>query len=566
MLRSAVLSFLVVAAVFAVVGCGESEPEAVSPTRESTVVEEATIGAEAAPTQPASGQPRFGGTLRIVSQASVTTLDPIFTNAYVPEAIAQHFYETPFGFDRDLNPKARMVDTWEASSDGKTYTFTLREGLRFHNGNLVTVEDAAVSLNRWLGGPGPSASFLRNFVVGEEAFVASEGGQSFQLLLKESFGAVLITLANSDIPAVVMPKELSSVPASQEVLDRTGSGVYKFVRWEQGDRVVLERFDGYVSRDEPPDHMAGGTTAYLDGLIWLEIPDEETKIAGLETGEWDVVDGAGLDFYVRTSSNPEVRVPVYKPGHRSNVILNPNIAPFGNAEAEAPPGERLTAQAIAGRQAVATGVNIESVEASLGPPDLWDLCDAIYYCGTPLESHAGTEYYNRNDKARAKQFLEESGYGGETIVLLNPTDYGTITPTGVVLQQELQAIGFDVDMPANDWATVVTTFTTKTDNWHALASWTVHWCCGNPITDEAAAGGTSFWPNIPRVQELRLAWAKATDAAEKSKYLDELQVLLYQQVEIVYLGIFYSIFPHTAALHDFEVRAIPFYANTWLER
>ncbi|MBM3944573.1 MAG: hypothetical protein FJ317_03670, partial [SAR202 cluster bacterium] len=515
------------------------------------------------PTTP-SGDDRYGGTLRIVSQASVTTLDPLWSLAYVPVAIATHIYDTPFGWDSDLNPQPRMVESWSVSQDAKTYTFTLRNGLRFHDGSPVTSDDMVTSLARWLSSAGPHASFARKFVA-DPAF-RKVNDRTFELVLNEGYGAVLSNLGSPDQPPVVMPQSAASVPFTEQVTNRIGSGPYKFVRWEQGDRVVLERNEDYVARSEPTNYFAGATTPYIDQLIWLEIPDEETKIAGLETSEWDFVDGAGLDFYARVNSNSDLSVQLYKPGHRSNIILNPNVAPFGNPESEAPPGERLTPQAIAGRQALATGIDVEEVEASLGPRDLWILCHSIYYCGTPLESDAGAEYYNRNDKELAAEYLTQSGYAGETIVLLNPTDYGTITPTGIVIRQEMQQIGFNVDMPANDWATVVTTFTTKTDNWHALASWTVHWCCGDPIADEAAAGETTFWPKIPKVQELREAWAKATDPAEKKRLLDELQTTLYEQVVIVYLGIFYSLFPHTNDLKGIQVKAFPYFAGTWLER
>ncbi|MDA1189956.1 MAG: ABC transporter substrate-binding protein, partial [Chloroflexi bacterium] len=507
---------------------------------------------------------RYGGNLRIVSQASITTLDPLWSLAYVPVAVATHIYDTPFGWDSTLNPQPRMVGSWSVSSDAKTYTFVLRDGLRFHDDTPVTAEDVAVSLTRWISSAGPHASFARNFAA-DPAFRAKDAN-TFEFVLTEGYGAVLSNLGSPDQPPVIMPKAIASVTFTTEVTDQTGSGPYKFSKWDHGHQVILERFDGYVARSEPTDYFSGATTPYFDQLIWLEIPDEETKVAGLETGEWDVLDGAGLDFYNRLNSNPDIGVQLYKPGHRTNIILNPNIAPFGNPESEAPAGQRLTAQAIAGRQAVATGINVADVMASLGPSDLWTVCAAIYYCGTPLESDAGAEYYNRNDKARAREFMNASGYDGETIVLLNPTDYATITPTGFVIKQELEQIGFTVDMPANDWATVVTTFTTKTDNWNALASWTVHWCCGDPISDEAAAADTNFWPKIPGVQELRIAWAKETDPEKKMALLDELQIKLYEQVEIAYLGIFYSLYPHRADLQNYHVKAFPYFAGTWIEK
>ena len=95
----------------------------------------------ATPTPPPAGTPQFGGTLRIVSQASVATLDPYWTQAYVTAAVASHLFEQPFGWDSGLNEKPQMVDTWSISSDSLTYTFTLRSGLLFHDGTRVTADD-----------------------------------------------------------------------------------------------------------------------------------------------------------------------------------------------------------------------------------------------------------------------------------------------------------------------------------------------------------------------------------------------------------------------------------------
>ena len=83
----------------------------------------------ATPTPPSTGTPRFGGTLRIVSQASIASLDPIWTSAYVTIAVSTHMYEGLFGLDSNLASAPRMVSGWSLSSDAKTYTMTLREGL-----------------------------------------------------------------------------------------------------------------------------------------------------------------------------------------------------------------------------------------------------------------------------------------------------------------------------------------------------------------------------------------------------------------------------------------------------
>ena len=558
---------MVIGLSFAAIACGpseEAEPEPVEPTPTVEVMEakptatvEAMVGdamepepTEVADAMDAMEDSKFGGTLRVVSQASIPTLDPAFGGAYVTTAVASHMYETLFGWDANIEDQPVMVESWDVSDDGLTWSFTLRDGLTFHDGTAVTADDVRSTYERWLGSWYAIAGLMREF-QDEDSFVVTDD-KSFQVNLKEPTGSVIMSLAKPYGSPRIMPTRIDEgILTSEPVEEWVGSGPYKFVSWSQGDRITIERFDEFVSRTEPASLYTGEVRAYIDELVWLEVPDEETKLAGLETGEWDVVDGAGLDFYGRVSENSELTVPLYKPGHRSNLLIPAN-----------PPFDNTTA-----RIAFQTGLDIANVMASLGPTELWTLCPAIFYCGTRWETDAGAdEYYNRNDKEEAKRLLAEAGYAGETLVLLNPTDYSTITPTGFVVKSEMEAMGMNVDMPALDWATVVTRFG-NVESFSVATSWDVHWNSTSPLEHEAiGAQHALFPPPIEKLHELRKQFAQATDDAEKLRLLDELQIEFYKNVPALYEGIFYSIYPATAALKNFEVKAFPYYANTWLER
>ncbi|MBM3944006.1 MAG: hypothetical protein FJ317_00745 [SAR202 cluster bacterium] len=540
--RTLAFTLLVIALAATGAACGDSGGSATgTSTSQVTTV---TVVAS-----PSGEQDRFGGSLRIVSQASIPTLDPLIGGAYVTTAVASHIFETLFGWDADINDQPVMIDTWNVSSDGLKWNFTLRQGMKFHDGAPVTADDVKTTYVRWITSWYALAGTMGDF-MDADSFVAT-GATSFSINLKQPTGAVVLSLAKPYGSPRIMPSRIDGGnDGSEAVTEWVGTGPYKFVRWNQGDRVVLNRFDDYIPRSEESSLYTGAARAYIDELIWLEIPDEETKLAGLETGEWDVVDGAGLDFYNRVNNNPALTVPLYKPGHRSNFFLIPGHSPFDNTNA------RLAAQ---------TGVDLNAIMSSLGPSELWTLCGAIYYCGTRWERDAGVaEYYNLNDKVKAKQLLDQSGYTGETITLLNPTDYSTITPTGIVIAQELQAIGFKVEMPALDWATVVTKFGNP-ESFHVAASWDVHWNSTSPLEHEVLADLPLFL-NTPRLLELRTQFAQATTDQEKLALIDQIQVEFYKAVPAVYEGIFYSIYPATAALKNFEVKAFPYYANSWLER
>jgi peptide/nickel transport system substrate-binding protein len=562
-MRTTVVVVLVVAAMaLLLAACGTKEVVVTKEVIQTVVVEkQVTVEKEvvqtvvmekevvATPTRPPAGQPRHGGTLRIVSQASIPTLDPQFSGAYVTIAVAAHMFEALFNWDTNLDSQPQMVDTWEVSQDGLTWTFNIRPGMKFHDGTTVTATDVVTTFNRWLNGIFARSSLMKEFTV--EAPFTVVGENTFTLNLKEPNSAVPLIIGKPYGSVFVMPTRVGDRLSSEQVEEWVGSGPYKFSKWDQGDKVILNRFEDYVPQDGPSSLFVGRSTAYIDSLIWLEIPDEETKLAGLETGEWDVVDGAGLDFYNRVNSNPDLTVPLYRPGHRTNVIMPPTHPPFDNTVA------RLAAQ---------TGMDDTAVMSSLGPDALWDLCPAVFFCGTPWETDIGAEqYYNLNDKEEARRLLTQSGYTGETITLLNPTDYATITPVGIVVRQELENIGFTVDMPALDWATVVTQLGSP-DTFSALASWDVHWNSSSPLDNEAIGAGIAIWPKVPKLLDLRKKFIQAATQEEKFRVMEEMQVEFFKNVNALYVGVFYSIYPHTSALKNLEVKAVPFYANTWLER
>ena len=507
--------------------------------------------------------PQSGGDLKVVSQGSISTIDPVFSLFYVVNAVATQIYEGMYGWDGNLNPQSRLADSFSTNADGTVFTFTLRDGIKFHDGSDLDSGDAIASIKRWRDGGSPAAGVVRRF-TGDEAFSVVDD-LTFTWTFDEPLGSVIFIMG---LPAGLMPmwpEEVANTPFTEPVPQNIGTGAYKFVEWLQGDRVVLERYNGYSSRSEPAETgaYAGGNTAYHDTITFLEIPDEETKIAGLETGEWDVVDGAAFDFYQRLMDNPDTDVAVYKPGNRSNVYLNPQIPPFSY---------------LKGRQALMTGIDVEDFMFALGPSDLWIVCPALYFCGSPLETDIGHRFeveladgstatigYDVNNMDLAMQLLNESDYQGETTVILNPTDYGTITPLGPVLKAVMADIGYNVEMPAIDWATVTSMFG-NTDSYSLATDWYAHWSSGNPINDHLISGTLDFIIRDEDLVNLQLEFVREADASKRFEIVEQLQILRWQKVTSLSLGQFFPIVPFTSDLKGFEVRAIPFYVNTWLER
>jgi peptide/nickel transport system substrate-binding protein len=502
----------------------------------------------ATPTPVAAGVPRFGGTLRIVAQGSIASIDPVWSVFYVTNAVASHIYETPFGWDNRLDTRARLVDTWSLGSDNLTYTFDLRAGVTFHDGTALTSADVVPSMLRWRDSPVAATSIARTFI--EEDAIRAVDNNTFTITLNEPMGSLLYLLGMAHGTPYIQPAELAATPATTEVTTRIGTGAYKFLEWDFGNKLTLERYDAYVPRTEPDSNYTGRSIAYVDQIVWLEIPDPETAVAGLETGEWDAIDGAGFDFFKRFTENPDLAVSQYKPGNHAWLALNPQISPFNDRKA---------------RQALLAGVNAEDFMFSLGPEDLWIKCGAVYFCGTPLEVETGLEFYDQNDMARAQALLAESSYAGETVVILNPTDYATITPLGLVAQPMMDEIGFNTEMPALDWA-AVTSNIGNTGTYSMFTAWSAHFDTGHPIMDINISGTIDWMIRDEELTDLQLAFVRAPDPAAQMDIVREIQRQYFEKVPSVALGQFFPMVATTSALKNFEINALPFYTNTWLER
>ena len=523
--------------------CGSADPEIVTVRVtvlvEKEVVKEVEVEKVREVIVPVTTQPDYGGTLRVVSQSSIANLDPLYVAAFVTVHITSHMYETPFGLTPDEDVAPQLVSEWSVSPDNKSYTFTIRDGVTFHNGDPVTADDVIAVMERWA--PAPRSSVYTTSI--EDFYEVDD--KTFKIDLKEPFSPLIGMMGRAKL--WIQPREqIAGVPYNQSMSEWVGSGPYEFEKWDQGNKLTLVRYEAYTSRKEPDLFLAGGKQAYLDKITWLEIPDEETKIAGLETGEWDVIDSAGLDFFKRLKDHPEIDIVVAKPGNQSQITINASVPPTTN---------KLI------RKAIQAAINAEDHMRSLGSPDLWILCKAYFFCGTPLETDIGSEPYNSADPEKAKKFLEEAGYDGEPVVILNPTDYPQLTPLGFVLKPNLEAAGFTVEMPTTDWASIVSRL--GTPDWNMFTNFCGSAGCGLPLRNFFVTPYDRYgYPGYP---DLLAKYTKALDFAQQFAIVEELQVAMYEDAWNINLGQWFPMHPHRSKVKNLQPYSRPMYHNVWIE-
>ena len=261
---------------------------------------------------PALAQPK---TIKAVMHSDLKVLDPIWTTANIVRNHGYMVWDTLFAMDEKLTPQPQMVDAWTLSDDRLTYSFTLRDGLKWHDGKPVTAEDCIASLKRW-GARDSTGLKLMSFVAGFEAV----NDKTFKLVLKEPYGLVIDSLAKpGGSTPLMMPRRIAETDPGKQISEFVGSGpfIFKADEWKPGDKTVYVRNPDYVPRKEPASGLAGGKVAKVDRVEWLAIPDHQTAVNALLAGEIDYIEAPPHDLKSLLLADKSVTLKVYNLDRRA---------------------------------------------------------------------------------------------------------------------------------------------------------------------------------------------------------------------------------------------------------
>src|SRR5438105_5895398 len=433
---------------------------------------------------PAIAQGAATRTLRFVPQANLANFDPIWTTQYVVRNASAVVWDTLYGFDAMLQPQRQVVESEEVSDDGLVWTFRLRPGLRFHDGEPVLAKDVVASLTRW-SARDPMGLMLK--AIQNELTAVDD--KTFKWALKQPYPKMLLALGKNSTPcAFIMPERIAQTDPFKQIPEYIGSGPMKFAKseWVPGAKAVFEKFTDYMPRQEKASWLAGGKQMLVDRIEWVVIPDPATAAAALQNGEVDWWESPITDLVPSLRKNRNISVDIADPlGNIGSFRMNHLHPPFNDVKA---------------RRAVLMALSQEDYMRAVvgGDTALWKNLPGFFTPDTPLYTEQGGEILKgKRDFDAAKKLLAESGYAGQPVTCVVAQDQPITKPQGDVTADLLKRLGMNVDFAAIDWGTVGARRAVKTPpgqgGWQMFHTWHAGGDCINPAAAWLRANGDKAW-------------------------------------------------------------------------
>ncbi|MBE7247848.1 MAG: ABC transporter substrate-binding protein, partial [Actinomycetospora chiangmaiensis] len=334
------------------------------------------------PARPALAQNARAGVLRYVPQSDLTIVDPVTTTAYITRHHALMVFDQLYGLDAQLKPQPQMVEGHNVEADGTLWTFRLRDGLRFHDGEPVRGRDCIASIRRWA-----QRDSLGQALMARTDAMSAPDDRSFVIRLKRPYGLMLETLAKLGPPVlVIMPERLAATDPAQQIPEVIGSGPFRFNAKERlvGARVVYDRNLDYRPREGGTVSWAAGPKrVHFERVEWQVMPDPGTAAAALQNGEVDWWENPINDLLPTLQGNPQIVTQLAgRLGNLGTAVMNHLYPPFDKPAVRRVILEALTQEDF---MAAAAGDDEKLRRTGVG----------IFTPGTSMASDAGLDILTR---------------------------------------------------------------------------------------------------------------------------------------------------------------------------
>ncbi len=477
--------------------------------------------------------PRRGGRIRVAAATAATTdtLDPAKQSNQSDYARCNMVYNGLFSLDGTLTPRLALAEA-SHTADAKTWVFTLRKGVTFHDGKALSSADVVYSIMRHKD---PATASKAKVLADQIESVKATGPSEV---------TVVLTAPNVDLPVILGTFAFHIVKAgTTDFSTGIGTGPYKIKEFKPGVRTVVVRNEGYWKPGKP----------YLDEIEFVGIADDSARVNALLSGGMDLVAAINPRAVARIKSTPGYAIFTTQSGQYTDLIMRKDMGPGAN------PDFVLAMKYLFDREQMKKTIALD--HAVIGNDQPIDPTNRFYFKDLPQRPF---------DIEKAKFHLQKSGVTGKIPVVASPAALYSVE-IALVLQQTAQRIGLDLDikrMPADGY-------------------WSNHWLnspvgFGNanprPSADTIltqffksdAAWNESRWKS-PKFDQLLTAARSEMDIAKRKQMYADMQTMIHNEAGIGIPMFLASIDGHTSKLKGLTpiplggLMGYSFAENVWLD-
>ncbi|WP_058972284.1 glutathione ABC transporter substrate-binding protein GsiB [Type-D symbiont of Plautia stali] len=450
----------------------------------------------------ALAMPAWAAKDAVIAVASTfTTMDPYDANDTLSQSVAKAFYQGLFGFDKDMKLQNVLAESYQASSDGLTYTIKLRSGVKFQDGTDFNAEAVKANIDR---ASNPDNHLKRYNLFKYVASTEAVDPTTVKITLKQPFSAFINNLAH---PAAVMISPTALKKYGKDIgFHPVGTGPYEFVTWNQTDFVKVKKWDGYWKKGYPK----------LDSITFRPVVDNNTRAAMLQTGEATFAFPVPFEQAKLLQGNSKLDVVTTPSIMQRYISLNVTQKPFDNPKVRealeyAINREALVKVAFAGYATPATGIVPPAIDFAQTYP-------AIKY-----------------DPAKARELLKEAGFpNGFETTLWSSHNHSTAQKVLQFTQQQLAQVGVKVKVTAMDAGQRAAEVESKGQKESGVRMFYTGWSASTGEADWALTPlfATTSWPpaifntafySNPQVDKDLSDALKTTDRAQKASLYKDAQ-------------------------------------------
>jgi peptide/nickel transport system substrate-binding protein len=461
-----------------------------------------------------------GGVLRARINADIRSTDPGTNRDANTDGVMAHVVEGLVAFREDTSVGPMLAQSWDISADGKSYTFHLRQGVKFHNGATMTSDDVLWSLKRWLD-PATQWRCLSEFAdsgITKILGVEAPDAQTVVIRLERATALLLATLARPDCGQTAILHR-DSVGPDGKWRTPIGTGPFKLGEWKHGQYIELIRFDDYVSRAEPRDGYAGGKKVEVDKVRVNFIPDSSAAKAGLLSGSLDFITNLSMPDLEDLKTRSDVKLSITPTLNLIGILLQSRDPLLQDVRI------RRALALCLDTKAIADAVMLGTASAN----------NSALPIGSPFHSAVEDQGYTP-DIAEAKKLLAQAGYKGQPIKLIANKRYSFVFDSAVLVQAMAQEVGLKIDIEVLDWATQLDRY--SRGDYQAMAF--VYSARLDPslsfemLTGPKATQPRKVWDN-PQAEEMLRQSMLITDPAQRQALFDDMHRRFIADVPMIVL-------------------------------